>query len=138
MDDKIKYSRGKHPNSLSTLAQARIKSIETRRKNKELKQMEKEQQKAEKSKYTLDLELEIFKIRKKKEEEEHIRMLMEQKYKPLSKTNINLVIRNVFNMQEMVYITQEIIDVVKKIKEKRDEEKQIVKFIKKYVIISFD
>jgi len=98
MDDKIKYSRGKHPNSLSTLAQARIKSIETRRKNKELKQMEKERQKAEKSKYTLDLELEIFKIRKKKEEEEHIRMLMEQKYKPLSKTNINLVIRNVFNM----------------------------------------
>lgn len=98
MDDKIKYSRGKHPNSLSTLPQARIKSIETRRKNKELKQMEKERQKAEKSKYTLDLELEIFKIRKKKEEEEHIRMLMEQKYKPLSKTNINLVIRNVFNM----------------------------------------
>ena len=38
----------------------------------------------------------------------------------------------------MVYITQEIIDVVKKIKEKRDEEKQIVKFINKYVIISFD
>lgn len=98
MDEKIKYSRGKHPNSLLTLAQARIKSIETRKKNKELKQMEKERQKAEKSKYTLDLELEIFKIRKKKEEDEHIREMIEQNYKPLSKTNINLVIRNVFNM----------------------------------------
>jgi hypothetical protein len=38
----------------------------------------------------------------------------------------------------MVYITQEIIDVVKKIKDKKEEEKQIVKFINKYVIISFD
>lgn len=38
----------------------------------------------------------------------------------------------------MVYITQEIIDVVKKIKDKKEEEKQIVKFIKEYVIISFD
>ena len=138
MDEKIKYSRGKHPNSLSTLAQARIKSIETRKKNKELKQMEKERLKAEKSKYTLDLELEIFKIRKTKEEEQRLRMMMEQNYKPLSKTNINLIIRNVFNMQEMVYITQEIIDVVKKIKDKKEEEKQIVKFINKYVIISFD
>ena len=98
MDEKIKYSKGKHPNSLSTLAQARIKSIETRKKNKELKQMEKERLKAEKSKYTLDLELEIFKIRKTKEEEQRLRMMMEQNYKPLSKTNINLVIRNVFNM----------------------------------------
>ena len=38
----------------------------------------------------------------------------------------------------MVYLTQEIIDVVKKIKDKKEEEKQIVKFINKYVIISFD
>ena len=38
----------------------------------------------------------------------------------------------------MVYITQEIIDVVKKFKDKKEEEKQIVKFINKYVIISFD
>ena len=38
----------------------------------------------------------------------------------------------------VLYITQEIIDVVKKIKDKKEEEKQIVKFINKYVIISFD
>ena len=64
--------------------------------------------------------------------------MMEQKYKPLSRTNINLVIRNVFNIQEMVFITQDIINIVKKIKDKKDEEKEIVKFIQKYVIISFD
>ena len=38
----------------------------------------------------------------------------------------------------VLYITQEIIDVVKKIKDKKEEEKQIVKFINKCVIISFD
>jgi hypothetical protein len=38
----------------------------------------------------------------------------------------------------MVFITQDIINIVKKIKDKKDEEKEIVKFIKKYVIISFD
>ena len=138
MDEKIKYSKGRHPNSLSILPQARLKSIETRKKNKELKLMEKERQMAEKTKYTLDLELEIFKIQKKKEEDNKLRQLIEQKYKPLSRTSMNLIIRNVFNMQKMVYITKDIIDVVKKFKEKKEKEKQIIKFIKEYVIIDFD
>jgi hypothetical protein len=38
----------------------------------------------------------------------------------------------------MVYITKDIIDVVKKFKEKKEKEKQIIKFIKEYVIINFD
>lgn len=138
MDEKIKYSKGRHPNSLSILPQARLNSIETRKKNKELKLMEKERQMAEKAKYTLDLELEIFKIQKKKEEDNKLRQLIEQKYKPLSRTSMNLIIRNVFNMQKMVYITKDIIDVVKKFKEKKEKEKQIIKFIKEYVIINFD
>ena len=138
MDEKIKYSKGRHPNSLSILPQARLNSIETRKRNKELKLMEKERQMAEKAKYTLDLELEIFKIQKKKEEDNKLRQLIEQKYKPLSRTSMNLIIRNVFNMQKMVYITKDIIDVVKKFKEKKEKEKQIIKFIKEYVIINFD
>ena len=98
MDEKIKYSKGRHPNSLSILPQARLNSIETRKRNKELKLMEKERQMAEKAKYTLDLELEIFKIQRKKEEDNKLRQLIEQKYKPLSRTSMNLIIRNVFNM----------------------------------------
>ena len=138
MEDKIKYSRGEHPNSLSILKEGRLKSIETRKRNKEIRLLEKERQIAEKAKYTLDLELEIFKIRQREKEDNKLRQVMEQKYKPLSRTNINLVIRNVFNIQEMVFITQDIINIVKKIKDKKDEEKEIVKFIKEYVIISFD
>ena len=38
----------------------------------------------------------------------------------------------------MVFITQHIINIVIKIKDKKDQEKEIVKFIKKNVIISFD
>ena len=98
MEDKIKYSRGEHPNSLSILKEGRLKSIETRKRNKEIRLLEKERQIAEKAKYTLDLELEIFKIRQREKEDNKLRQVMEQKYKPLSITNINLVIRNVFNI----------------------------------------
>lgn len=92
-----KYSRGRHPNSISILETGRIKSLETRRRNREIKEMIKEKQRAEKEKGILDLELEIFKIRQKHKEEQHYRNLMEDEYKPLSRMNINLIIQNVFN-----------------------------------------
>jgi hypothetical protein len=94
---ETKYSRGRHPNSISVLEMGRIKSLETRRRNREIKKMIKEKEKAEKDRKILDLEFEIFKIRKRKEEEEYYRRLMEDEYKPLSGININLIIRNVFN-----------------------------------------
>lgn len=98
MEQTPKYTRGQHPNSISNLETGRVKSLETRRRNKEIRLMKIEQQRAEKQRGVLDLELEIFKIRKKREEDERYKQMLEASYKPLSKTNMNLVIRNVFNM----------------------------------------
>ena len=98
MDKTPKYIRGQHPNSISSLQTGRVKSLETRRKNKEIRLMKIEQQRAEKQRSILDLELEIFKIRKKREEDDRYKQMLEASYKPLSKMNINMVIRNVFNM----------------------------------------
>ena len=50
MEEKMKYKRGEHPNSLSILEYGRIKSLETRRKNRDIRLMMYEHQKAEKEK----------------------------------------------------------------------------------------
>ena len=97
MEEKIKYKRGEHPNSISILEYGRIKSLETRRRNRDIRLMMYEQQKAEKEKRVLNLELEIFKIKQRRAEEEYCQKLMDAEYYPLSKKNLNIIIRNVFN-----------------------------------------
>lgn len=97
MEGKIKYKRGEHPNSLSILEYGRMKSLETRRRNRDIRLMMYEQKKAEKEKRVLNLELEIFKIKQRRAEEEYCQKLMEAEYYPLSKKNLNIIIRNVFN-----------------------------------------
>ena len=97
MEEKIKYKRGENPNSLSSLVQGRINSLETRRKNRDIRLMMYEHQKAEKEKRVLNLELEIFKIKQRRAEDEYCNKLMDAEYYPISKKNLNIIIRNVFN-----------------------------------------
>jgi len=97
MEEKMKYKRGEHPNSLSILEYGRIKSLETRRKNRDIRLMMHEHQKAEKEKRVLNLELEIFKIKQRRAEDEYCEKLIDAEYYPLSKKNLNILIRNVFN-----------------------------------------
>jgi len=97
MEEKIKYKRGGNPNSLSSLVQGRIKSLETRRKNRDIRLMMYDHQKAEKEKRVLNLELEIFKIKQRRAEDEYCNKLMDAEYYPISKKNLNIIIRNVFN-----------------------------------------
>lgn len=97
MEEKMKYKRGEHPNSLSILEYGRIKSLETRRKNRDIRLMMYEHQKAEKEKRVLNLELEIFKIKQRRAEDEYCEKFIDAEYYPLSKKNLNILIRNVFN-----------------------------------------
>jgi hypothetical protein len=92
-----KYKRGENPNSLASLVQGRINSIETRRKNRDIRLMMQEYKKAEKEKRVLNLELEIFKIKQRRAEDEYCNKLMDAEYYPISKKNLNIIIRNVFN-----------------------------------------
>ena len=97
MNEIIKYKRGENPNSLSSLVQGRINSLETRRKNRDIRLMMYEHQKSEKEKRVLNLELEIFKIKQSRAEDEYCNKLMDAEYYPISKKNLNMIIRNVFN-----------------------------------------
>ena len=96
MEEK-KYRRGENPNSLASLVQGRINSLQTRRKNKDIRMMMQEYKKAEKENKVLNLELEIFKIKQRRAEDDYCNKLMNAEYYPISKKNLNIIIRNVFN-----------------------------------------
>ena len=97
---KVENCRGKHENSIKALEKGRITALETRRKNAELKRIKKELEEFEKSKSMLNLELEISRMRERQKENRRLEKIMRQeedKQKaPLSKRQLESVIKNVF------------------------------------------
>ena len=91
--EKNKYTRGGNPRSIEALAKNRDKGLAIRREKARLKQIERDIAQAQKDKSVLNLELEIYKIQKRRELE---RRLEERLYHPLNKSQLHLVIKNVF------------------------------------------
>ena len=95
--DKDKYTRGGNPRSIEALAKNRDKGLAIRREKARLKQIEKDIEQAQKDKSVLNLELEIYKIQKRRELERRLLVEMdERQYHPLNKSQLHLVIKNVF------------------------------------------
>ena len=95
--DKDKYTRGGNPRSIEALAKNRDKGLAIRREKARLKQIEKDIEQAQKDKSVLNLELEIYKIQKRRELERRLLVEMEERlYHPLNKSQLHLVIKNVF------------------------------------------
>jgi hypothetical protein len=95
--EKDKYSRGGNPRSIEALAKNRDKGLAIRREKARLKQIERDIAQAQKDKSVLNLELEIYKIKKRRELEKRLLVEMEDRqYHPLNKSQLHLVIKNVF------------------------------------------
>jgi len=95
--EKDKYTRGGNPRSIEALAKNRDKGLAIRREKARLKQIEKDIAQAQKDKSVLNLELEIYKIQKRRELERRLLVEMEEGlYHPLNKSQLHLVIKNVF------------------------------------------
>ena len=95
--DKDKYTRGGNPRSIEALAKNRDKGLAIRREKARLKQIERDILQAQKDKSVLNLELEIYKIQKRRELERRLLIEMDERlYHPLNKSQLHLVIKNVF------------------------------------------
>jgi len=95
--EKDKYTRGGNPRSIDALAKNRDKGLAIRREKARLKQIERDISQAQKDKSVLNLELEIYKIQKRRELERRLLVEMEERlYYPLNKSQLHLVIKNVF------------------------------------------
>jgi len=95
--EKDKYTRGGNPRSIKGLAKNRDKGLVVRREKARLKQIERDIAQGEKDKSVLNLELEIYKIQKRRELERRLLVEMEERqYHPLNKSQLHLVIKNVF------------------------------------------
>ena len=95
--EKNKYTRGGNPRSIEALAKNRDKGLVVRREKARLKQIERDILQAQKDKSVLNLELEIYKIQKRRELERRLLVKMEERlYHPLNKSQLHLVIKNVF------------------------------------------
>ena len=95
--EKDKYTRGGNPRSIEALAKYRDKGLAIRRENARLKQIERDILQVQKDKSVLNLELEIYKIQKRRELERRLLVEMdERQYHPLNKSQLHLVIKNVF------------------------------------------
>jgi len=95
--EKNKYTRGGNPRSIEALAKNRDKGLVVRREKARLKQIERDIVQAQKDKTVLNLELEIYKIQKRRELKKRLLAEMEERqYHPLNKSQLHLVIKNVF------------------------------------------
>jgi len=95
--EKDKYRRGGNPRSIEALANNRDKGLVIRREKARLKQIERDIAQAHKDKSVLNLELEIYKTQKRRELEKKLLVEMEERlYHPLNKSQLHLVIKNVF------------------------------------------
>jgi len=95
--EQDKYRRGGNPRSIEALAKNRDKGLAIRREKARLKQIERDIAQAQKDKSVLNLELEIYKIKKRRELEKRLLVEMEERlYHPLNKSQLHLVIKNVF------------------------------------------
>ena len=95
--EKDKYTRGGNPRSIEALAKNRDKGLAIRREKARLKQIERDILQAQKDKSVLNLELEIYKIQKRRELERRLLIEMDERlYHPLNKSQLHLVIKNVF------------------------------------------
>ena len=95
--EKDNYTRGGNPRSIEALAKNRDKGLAIRREKARLKQIERDILQAQKDKSVLNLELEIYKIQKRLELERRLLVEMEERlYHPLNKSQLHLVIKNVF------------------------------------------
>ena len=95
--EQDKYRRGGNPRSIEALTKNRDKGLAIRREKARLKQIQKDTAQAQKDKSVLNLELEIYKIQKRRELERRLLVEMEERlYHPLNKSQLHLVIKNVF------------------------------------------
>ena len=95
--EKDKYTRGGNPRSIEILAKNRDKGLVVQREKARLKQIQRDIGQAQKDKSVLNLELEIYKIQKRRELEKKLLVEMDDReYHPLNKSQLHLVIKNVF------------------------------------------